>query len=73
MWPNPQFTSDLATFTEKTLNGKLHFLGSGVGVLAQDGLLHNKFQTSFQYLFCLFNIAQFAGTILLKTANLKIT
>ena len=28
MWPNPQETADLATFTEEILNGKLHFLGS---------------------------------------------
>ena len=25
MWPNPQETVDLATFTEEVLNGKLHF------------------------------------------------
>ena len=28
MWPNPQFPTDLVTFTEETLNGKLHFLCS---------------------------------------------
>ena len=28
MWPNPQETADLVTFTEKILNGKLHFLCS---------------------------------------------
>ena len=28
MWPNPQETADLVTFTEETLNGKLHFLCS---------------------------------------------
>ena len=26
MWPNPQDTSDLVTFTEEIPNGKLHFL-----------------------------------------------
>ena len=26
MWPNPQETADLVTFTEKILNAKLHFL-----------------------------------------------
>ena len=25
MWPNPQESADLATFTEEILNGKLHF------------------------------------------------
>ena len=28
MWPNPQETVDLVTFTEEILNGKLYFLGS---------------------------------------------
>ena len=28
MCPNPQFPVDLVTFTEETLNGKLHFLFS---------------------------------------------
>ena len=28
MWPNPQQTPDLVTFTEEILNGKLHFLCS---------------------------------------------
>ena len=26
MWPNPQETADLGTFTEEILNEKLHFL-----------------------------------------------
>ena len=29
MWPNPQETADLVTFTEETLDGKLYFLCSG--------------------------------------------
>ena len=28
MWPNPQKTADLVTFTEEILNGKLYFLCS---------------------------------------------
>ena len=28
MWPNPQKTTNLVTFTEEILNGKLHFLCS---------------------------------------------
>ena len=28
MWPNPQETADLVTFTEEVLNGKLHFFHS---------------------------------------------
>ena len=33
MWPNPQETVDLVTFTEKVLNGKLHFLCSEMPAL----------------------------------------
>ena len=28
MWPNPQETADLVTFTQEILNGKSHFLRS---------------------------------------------
>ena len=28
MWPNPQVPADLVTFTEETLNGKVHSLCS---------------------------------------------
>ena len=28
MWPNPQENSDLVTFTDKTINGKLYVLCS---------------------------------------------
>ena len=31
MWPNPQETADLVTFTEKIFNGELHFLCSERG------------------------------------------
>ena len=34
MWPNPQETADLVTFTEEILNGKLHFLCSFLGSFA---------------------------------------
>ena len=30
MWPNPQFSADLTTFTEEILNGKIHFLHSEI-------------------------------------------
>ena len=30
MWSNPQFPTDLVTFTEEILNGKLHFLCSAI-------------------------------------------
>ena len=36
MWPDPQVTADLVTFTGEILNGKLHFLA----VLSIDCLNH---------------------------------
>ena len=33
MWPNPQEATDLVTFTEEILNGKLHFLSSEILVM----------------------------------------
>ena len=33
MWPNPQETTDLVTFTEETLNEKFYFLCSAVNQL----------------------------------------
>ena len=32
MWPNPPETTDLVTFTQEVLNGKLHFLCSGTRI-----------------------------------------
>ena len=29
MWPDPQETVDLVTFTEELINGKVHFLCTG--------------------------------------------
>ena len=40
MWPNPQESADLVTFTEEILNRKLHFLCSEkdmiVSIVADD-------------------------------------
>ena len=36
MWQNLQETVDLVTFTEEILNGKLHFLCSGVTFFHQN-------------------------------------
>ena len=43
MWPNPQFTADLLSFTEKILNCKLCFLCSDC---VREGYLCNKFSKS---------------------------
>ena len=32
MWPNPQFSADLVTFTEEIFNEKLHFLRSATNI-----------------------------------------
>ena len=41
MWPNRQFPADLVTFTEEILNGKLHFLRSGIRL--------DPFKTAFNF------------------------
>ena len=47
MWPNPQETADLASFTEEILNGKLHFLCS----IAKSGDNQNNGNTTlFKYI-----------------------
>ena len=40
MWPNPQETADLVTFTEEILNEKLRFLFS-VSRLKENRFLHD--------------------------------
>ena len=42
MWPNPQETTDLVTFTAKILNGTLHILCS---VKSRNGKLKNATAT----------------------------
>ena len=44
MWPNPQQTADLVTFTEAVLNGKLNFLCS-VGCILSATKLWGFFKT----------------------------
>ena len=59
MWPNPQETADLDTFTEEILNGKLHFL-SGESVYSQgdkDFLQNSHFRVK-KNLVVLGNISQ---------------
>ena len=41
MRPNPQETADLVTFSEETLNGKLHFLCS------EEFFIHKFFSGKF--------------------------
>ena len=36
MWPNPQETADLVTFTEEILNEKLHLLCSVISCLSRN-------------------------------------
>ena len=39
MWPDPQKTADLVTFTKEILNGKLHFLCSTKGVIKEKTII----------------------------------
>ena len=36
MWPNPQESAALVTFTEEILNGELHFLCSDISDTSQE-------------------------------------
>ena len=49
MWPNPQFSADLFTFTGKILNGKLHFLCSAIGpeLYVSAKLQHQKIRWNY--------------------------
>ena len=47
MWPNPQETVDLVTFTEEILNGKLYFLCSVI----RSEVYSESYQTSETRLF----------------------
>ena len=56
MWPNPQETADLDTFTEKILNGKLHFLCSANHEPGWISMLYSSYriiQSSSKYVLCL--------------------
>ena len=44
MWPNPQKTSDLVTFTEEILNEKLPFLWSALETEKVEYLMYLQFR-----------------------------
>ena len=46
MWPNPQETADLVKFTEEILNGKLHFLCSGLTIIIKNN--NNNFRITIR-------------------------
>ena len=56
MWPNPQETADLVTFTEEILTGKLHFLCSvwreSMKILQCNVLWLNYLRNIFTQAFC---------------------
>ena len=56
MWPNPQKTAGLVTFTEEILNGKLHFLYGEFGMSLEIFVFFfiKKAWKSFGYTFTLF-------------------
>ena len=51
MWPNPQSSADLVTFTEEILNEKLHILCGAneftIGKYLSNQILQNKLKKSF--------------------------
>ena len=47
MWPNPQETADLVTFTEEILNGKVHFLWKQILEMISQKWSFFKYQETF--------------------------
>ena len=43
MWPNPQETVDLVTFTEEILNGKLYCFYNDAVIVAMTHIVQNSF------------------------------
>ena len=56
MWPNPQETADLVSFTEEILNWKLHFLCSAVST--GRGIKSIFFLTNLQWLEHVMNVSK---------------
>ena len=52
MWPNPQFSANLITFTEEIVNGKLHLLFCGKFAMSQ--WVHTKTWKILTFLLLLF-------------------
>ena len=50
MWPNPQETADLVTFTEEILKGKLHFLCSSIQSMGMNIL--TRWNSKFLIVIC---------------------
>ena len=59
MWPNPQETVDLVTFTVEILNGKLHFLRSGL--FSYETVNVGKLPWLFVCLFCFASSTEMGG------------
>ena len=58
MWPNPQKTADLVTFTEEILTGKLHFSGQCFVVYEKglpNGIISSFSQIVPRFLFSILN------------------
>ena len=49
MWPNPEETADLVTFTAETLNRKLNFLCSVIGNVAINVNTNSSFWWFYVY------------------------
>ena len=60
MWPNPQETADLVTYTEEILNGKFHFLCGDILWLCFKGLRNKTGRRllAYIYIFGFYNVVK---------------
>ena len=73
MWPNPQFAGDVVTFTEKILNGKLHFCAMGDNFLSKTSKnfknwLFKQYFLKMNFQKILFNFKELLGLVSLKNS-----
>ena len=73
MWPNPQFAGDLVTFTEKILNGKLHFCAMGDNFSSKTSKnfknwLFKQYFLKMNFQKILFNFKEVLGLVSLKNS-----
>ena len=66
MWPNPQETADLVTFTEEILNGELHF-SSSITVLQ----VLSIYQSCFRFLTRLLSLSTLILVVFLPKGKLS--
>ena len=71
MWPNLQVPTDLVTFTEEILNGKLHFWCSDASSIIQTKVNNDKTKTTIERFVAIVNGSR-PWTIITKRSILNV-